>query len=300
MTSEATAAPVVGLERLQDSRLRQARSFLRALPKLPAAIFLVMLLAAITAPMIAPYDPNAIDLGNAYTPPFQKLSHPLGTDNIGRDMLSRLLYGAQIPFLVAAIGTVVAGVMGTAAGLASGYFGGVIDRLIMRIADALFSIPFLLIAVTLSGVIGVGLQNVLIVIAIRGWTGFARVIRSEVLRVRELDYVLAARVIGCGNQRIVWRHVLPNVAHGVIILATLDVGTLIVAESSLSFLGIGVQPPRSSWGAMLSGGRAVILDHWWLAVLPGVAIMLTVLSTSLLGDWLRDRLDPRLRHLRGV
>ncbi len=287
-----------GFEDFRRGRAHEVRAFVFALPKAPTALLVLLVLAALGAPLLAPHKPDAIDLSNAFIPPFRDWSHPLGTDNIGRDVLSRLLYGAQIPLMVAGLGALVSAIIGTTAGLVSGYFGGIVDRLIMRLADAIFSVPFVLIAVTLSGVVSPGLENVMLVLVISGWASFARIIRSEALRVRELDYVLGARVVGCGNPRIVSRHILPNVFHLVIILVTINIGTLIIAESSLSFLGIGVQPPRSSWGAMLSGGRTVILDHPWLAVLPGLAIMLTVLSTNLLGDWLRDRLDPRLRNAR--
>lgn len=279
----------------------QLRGWAVQAPLFPLAILAIVMFAAVFAPLIAQHDPVALNIDARLTPPFwQDGGTPLyllGTDAIGRDVLSRLIYGARISLIVASITIFVSGTIGVTLGVASGYFGGALDRIIMRIVDIQLSVPSLLFAVALAGILNPGIENVLIILIIFNWAGFARLTRGEAMALRERDFVALAKVAGCSSWRIIFRHLMPNLMNTVIVLATLDVGRIIIFEASLSFLGLGVQNPTPAWGSMLADGRAYIIDAWWLAVFPGVALLLTCLSANLIGDWLRDALDPKLRNL---
>jgi peptide/nickel transport system permease protein len=273
-------------------------------PGLPLAslvIFALVLIAAIGGENIAPFDPNGLDLGSAFHPPFWQdggsIDHPLGTDNLGRDIFSRIIAGARISLTVAAYAIVISGGIGALVGMISGYFGGIVDTVIMRLVDIQMSIPSLALALVIATVLSPSLTTVIVVISITYWTWYARIIRGEILSLKERDYVALAKVAGCSTPTIFVRHLLPNILNTLLVLATLQVGQVIIFEASLSFLGLGIQSPDVSWGLMLADARSYIGNAWWAITLPGVAIMLTCLSANLIGDWLRDTLDPRRRQL---
>ena len=252
-----------------------------------------MLLVAVFANVLSPDDPLAGSLRDRLVPPLTTSEFPLGTDPLGRDMLSRLMYGARISLTVGFSAVSIGMIVGSLLGLIAGYVGGWPDTILMRVADAQLSLPSFILALTIMAALGSGLFNVILALSIGSWVRYARVVRSMVLPLRETEYVLAAETIGCAPKRVMLRHVLPNVITPVIILATLGLGTTIIAESSLSFLGLGVDPESPSWGSMLSEGRAYLDSAWWVAAFPGIAITITVLSVNLIGDALRDQLDPR-------
>jgi peptide/nickel transport system permease protein len=262
-----------------------------------AAILLAVVLAGLLAPLLAPSGYDDQDLERGIQPPVWaggRLQNPLGTDQLGRDMLSRLMYGARTSILLAGIGVGLAAVLGVFLGLISGYFSARLDAVIMRVADVQLSFPYLLLAIAFMALLGTQISNLVIVLVLRSWVVYARLVRVSVLSMKERDFVTAARALGVGNWRIVLRHVAPNVAAATIVVSTLQLAELIIVESSLSFLGLGVQPPIPSWGSMVSQGRDYISTAWWLVTLPGLAVVLTVLGTNLFGDGLRDVLDPRL------
>lgn len=256
------------------------------------------LLTATVGGVLMPFDPTAVDPTNALKPPLpfegSELAHPLGTDNLGRDMLSRLIEGSKISLLVGVLAVVLSGAIGLAVGVLSGYLGGWVDSTIMRIVDALLSIPSILLIMVVMGVLDPGVPTLIVVLGFTSWVIFARQIRSEVLEIRERQFVKAAVTFGTPTFTVLRRHIVPNVLPTFIVLSTLTVATVIVTESSLSFLGLGIQPPTVSWGIMLTSGRDYLTSAWWLSTFPGVAITLTVLGILYLGDWLRDALDPRL------
>ena len=277
------------------------------------ALFLIMALAA---PILTPHDPLKMDLKKRLAPPTMSLSgpgdFPLGADQIGRDILSRIITGSRVTLLVAATAVLLGAAIGVSLGLVAGYFGGWNERIIMRIADIQLSIPLLLFALIVIAVLGPSLVNLVIVLALTGWTRFARITRGEVLSLREQEFVLSARGAGAGRARILFRHILPNVLTAAIVVATLELARVVILESALSFLGLGVQPPHASWGPMgiicskrntswgrmLADGRGYIASGWWLSTFPGVAIVLVVLGVNLLGDWMRDYFDPKLSGSR--
>ena len=272
---------------------------LRTLPIGSIIILIAVLFGALFAPLLAPVEPGKIDLLNSLTPPVWaeggSSQYLLGTDDLGRDILSRMLYGARISLLVSIAAIALSGSFGTLLGLLAGYFGGWQDAVIMRVTDTFLSIPFMLMALAIVGVLGPSLTNIIVVLAITNWAKFARMVRGETLSVREQDYVWLAEVAGCSHTRTLLRHILPNVANSLIILATLDLGRVIILESAMSFLGLGVQPPNISWGLMVAEGRKYLVAAWWYVTFPGVAIALTVLGGNLLGDYLRDIFDPGYR-----
>ncbi|MFN4089563.1 MAG: ABC transporter permease [Alphaproteobacteria bacterium] len=276
------------------SRLRHT---FKGLPIAAAIMVASFLVAALAAPWIAPHNPSDASFLHTLTPPFWQeegtLVFPLGTDNLGRDILSRLIYGAQLSLLISFFAIVIAGGVGVVLGLTSGYVGGAVDALIMRIVDAFLAMPFILMALGFVAALGTSITNIIIVMAITNWARYARLVRGEVLSVKHRDFVALARVAGQPRWRIAVKHVLPNITNSIIILATLDLGRVIILESSLSFLGLGVQPPAISWGLMLADGRTYMSVAWWITVMPGLAILFTVLGLNITGDWLRDRLDPR-------
>jgi ABC-type dipeptide/oligopeptide/nickel transport system permease subunit len=264
-----------------------------------AAILITALLAGLLAPVLAPYGYDDQDLDRGVQPPLWvggSWKNPLGSDQLGRDMLSRLMYGARTSLLLAGAGVTLAAMLGILVGLISGYFSARVDAVIMRVADVQLSFPYLLLAIAFMALLGTRLSNLVIVLVLRSWVVYARLVRVSVLSIKEREFVTAARALGLGNWRILLRHVAPNVAAAAIVVSTLQLAELIIVESSLSFLGLGVQPPIPSWGTMVSQGRDYIATAWWLVTLPGLAIVLTVLGTNLFGDGLRDVLDPRLRR----
>ena len=266
-----------------------------------AAALLAVLLCALLAPRLAPRDPDEQDLTARLLPPsWQAGGMPgylLGTDALGRDMLSRIVYGARISMIVGFAAVTVQAGVGCMLGLASGYYGGRLDALFMRIADIQLAVPFLVLAIAVMAVLGAGLRNVILVLGISGWVIYGRVIRSEVLAIRVNEYVEATRALGSSSARIMFRHILPNVSSSLLVISTLEIARLIIAEASLSYLGLGVQPPTATWGGMVADGRNWIMTSWWVSTLPGAAIFLTVLSVNVVGDFLRDLLDPRLRDV---
>ncbi len=291
------AAPADGAAR--PAARRAAR---RPSAAIAAGVVLVAVcLAAVTAPWIAPHDPREQVLERRLLPPAWSpggnWTLPLGSDHLGRDILSRLIYGSRISLVVGISAVAISGLLGVAVGLVAGYYGGRLDSLLMRLVDIQLAFPFILLAITVVAVLGAGLRNVILVLGIAGWMVYARVVRGQVLALKEKEFVAAARALGAPNHVIIPRHLLPNVLTPVIIVATFAVATNIITEASLSFLGLGVEPRIPTWGSMLADGRAYIGRAWWLTTFPGLAILLTVLSINLLGDWLRDRLDPRLRNL---
>ena len=272
----------------------------RRWPVTSIIILVPFTIAAVAAPLVAPYDINEGSLGDRLLPPLffgGTTDHILGTDPLGRDMLSRIIFGARITALVAGVALIVGGAFGTAMGLISGYMGGWIDELIMRLVDIKFSLPFILIALALTLIYGSSLELLLGLLAFLNWGGFARQVRGEVLLLREMDYVKLAKVAGASTPRILIRHIFPGVLNTVAVVATISVGGLILAEAGLSFLGAGIPPPTPAWGSMTASGRLYIATSWWASVMPGLAIALVVIALTLLGDWLRDRLDPRLRQV---
>jgi len=273
---------------------------LRRWPVTSIIILVPFTIAAVAAPLVAPYDINEGSLGDRLLPPLffgGTTDHILGTDPLGRDMLSRIIFGARITALVAGVALIAGGAFGTAMGLISGYMGGWIDELIMRIVDIKFSLPFILIALALTLIYGSSLELLLGLLAFLNWGGFARQVRGEVLLLREMDYVKLAKVAGASTPRILIKHIFPGVLNTVAVVATISVGGLILAEAGLSFLGAGIPPPTPAWGSMTASGRLYIATSWWASVMPGMAIALVVIALTLLGDWLRDRLDPRLRQV---
>lgn len=261
-----------------------------------AVIALAFVLIAVSAPVISPFDPIAMDLRSTLSPPMGggDAVHVFGTDQLGRDIFSRILAGSRITLFVALSAVVVGGLLGVTMGLISGYYGGWTERIVMRGADIQLSIPLMLFALLVIAALGTSMVNLILVLALTGWTRFARVVRSEVLSVREREFVLASRAGGAGNVRLILRHILPNVSTSIIVIATLEFARVVMLESALSFLGMGVPPPAASWGRMLAEGRGYIDNAWWLPTFPGLAVALVVLGVNMLGDSLRDFFDPRL------
>lgn len=264
-------------------------------------IVLIVTICAIFAPYIAPYSPNEMHPIDMLKPPAfaegGSAQYLLGTDNLGYDILSRLIYGARVSLLIGVLSVVVAGVIGTLFGLLAGYYGGVLDAIIMRITDAFHAIPRTLLALVAVSLMSGGLVTLIIVIGVTGWITYARLIRSEVLSLRQREFVKAAVTIGTPDWQIILRHILPNVFSSFVVVSTLAVASSIIAETSLSFLGLGINPPDISWGFMLSTGRNYLATHWWVATWPGLALTITVLGIMFLGNWLRDYLDPRSQGL---
>ena len=263
------------------------------------AVLLLMGGAALAAPQIAPWDPGRQMLVKRLRPPMWQerglREHPLGTDHLGRDILSRILYGGRISLGVGLSAVTLSGLIGVTLGLLAGFHGGRIDAFIMRVVDVFLAIPYILLAMGVVFALGPSLLNVILVMAVTRWVQFARIVRADVLSIREREFVSGARARGNRSMRLLLRHVLPNALTPIIVVATLELAFMIIYESALSFLGLGVQPPTPTWGWMLSDGRNYVTTAWWLATFPGLAIMLTVLAVNLLGDWLRDTLDPRLK-----
>ena len=264
-------------------------------------LLFLLVIPAIFAPWVAPHDPFMGSLSNRLTPPVWQdggtTEHLLGTDKLGRDMLSRIVYGARVSLTVSMIAIFVGGIIGTVLGLVSGYFGRMTDSVIMRLVEISLSIPTILLALVLVAAVGPSFGTVITVLIVLLWARYARLVRGETLAIKELDFIARARVAGASPVRIMFRYIFPNVVNSLIVLATLQVGYVILLESSLSVLGAGLPRAEPAWGVMVSDGRELIVTAWWVSMFPGIAIMLTVLSLNLLGDWLRDHLDPKLRNL---
>lgn len=267
----------------------------RGAPKLSLFFLTLTIVCAIAAPLL-PFDPVRGDLTNSLQPPTWG-AHPLGTDHQGRDMVVRLIHGANISITVGFLAVFVSGATGTIVAVVAGVFKGWIDGLLIQITDAFLALPFLMVAVAVVSLLGPSKTNVILVLGLLRWMSYARVLRSEVLSITETDYVRLAKVAGSSNWRIIRRHVLPNLTNTLLIISTLELGTVIIFESALSFLGLGVPRPLPSWGTMLADSQSYIYNQWWLPVMPGVAISLLVMSTNLTGDWLRERADPTRRQL---
>jgi peptide/nickel transport system permease protein len=255
---------------------------------------LAAVLAAALAPWLAAHDPLAADF-TAFLKPPGTPGHPLGTDQLGRDLLARVLHGARLALFIGACTVVVTALVGGLLGLLAGFVERWPSAVLMRVADVQLSFPFILLALTINAIVGLGLRNIIISLSAAGWVIYARVVRGEVLSVKQRDFVQAAAALGVGRGRLLFRHILPNVAPSIIVVASLQFSQFIVAEAAISFLGFGVQPPTPAWGSMLSESRDFLYIAWWLAAFPGAALALTALGVNLLGDWLRDTLDPRLR-----
>jgi peptide/nickel transport system permease protein len=282
---------------------KQAIMAMREAPLLALFILLGLVVVALFAEVIAPHEPTLPVKGaKIFTPPFWmqggSLQTPLGTDFQGRDVLSRLIFGARVSLIVGLMGTLVAGGIGTTLGILAGYLAGWADQIIMRITDAWLALPALVFAIFLATMVGPSMWNIVLILGLVYWTRYARVIRGEVLSLREREFIKLAELAGASKWRVILRHILPNAMNTTMVLASLTVGVVIIAEASLSFLGVGVPPPQPAWGLMLSEARSTLMaGKWWLTVFPGFCIMLIVLATQLLGDWLRVRLDPQLRNL---
>ena len=274
---------------------------LRSGPVIPVIIIGFFVMVAILAPLVTPYSPTKTSLPEKNIPPFWQeggtLSHPLGTDPLGRDLWARLAYGARISLVVALSTLALGGILGTALGLVSGYYRGLVDAVIMRASDITIAFPIILFAILLVVIVGPGLINLIVAVGMVIWARYARVVRGEVMSIMTQDYIARAKVSGASDFRIITRHLLPNVFNSLLVLLTLQVGFLIILESSLSFLGAGVPPPTPAWGSMVASGRDYIVTAWWVSAIPGIAIMLLVIAFNMLGDWLRDRLDPKLRQV---
>ena len=261
-------------------------------------VLLLVVLGAALANVLAPADPLAQSIADRLVPPSftaGAASHPLGTDQLGRDILSRILYGARVSLMVGLLGAGLSAVVGTALGMVGAYYGGWLDRVIVRVANIQLAFPFILLVITIVAVLGPGLQNIILALGISGWVTFARMARTQVLQIRAREFVTAARATGAGNGRILIRHILPSTLSPLIVLASFAVAQMIILESALSFLGLGTPPTTPTWGGMLADSRDYLALAWWLAAFPGLALTLTVLAVNLLGDWLRDVLDPRAR-----
>jgi len=271
-------------------------------PVIPILILAVIAFLAVFANQLAPHDPEVGILSARFHPPFWQAGgsteYLLGTDQLGRDVLSRLIFGARISMVVGFTAVIFAGFVGTVLGIVSGYLGGWVDQLVMRLTDTWLALPALTFAIFLAAIVGPSMWNIVIILGAVYWTRYARVIRGEVLSLKEREFVRLAIVAGCSKWTIMRRHILPNVVNTAIVLGTLMLGVVIVAEASLSFLGVGVPPPEPAWGLMLADGKeGLMVGYWWLTVFPGGCIMLMVLAANLLGDWLRVKLDPQLRQL---
>ncbi len=307
MNTRATVSP--GFRQAVESlvpRIRLTLETAREVVRRPSALaggilLLLILMASVSFPFLYHTDPLAQDLLARFTPPVWQSggvwSHPLGTDNLGRDVLSRLLYGSRVSLLVGFTAVFVAEMVGIVLGLISGYYGGKTDSFIMRIADIFMAYPFMLLTISVIAVLGPSILNLILVLGISDWVTYARTIRGSVLSLKRKEFIEASRAIGTHNIIIIMRHILPNVISPLLVLGTLRVANIIIWESGLSYLGMGAPPPMPTWGRMLAEGRVYIGDAWWLVTLPGLAIMFTILSINLLGDGLRDALDPRLINL---
>jgi len=265
-----------------------------------AGVLLLIIATAVFAPLIAPHDPLAVDIRHRLSPPawmeHGTAEHLLGTDQVGRDLLARMIYGGRVSLAVAVASVIISATIGVLLGLGAGYFGGNTDWTIMTVINVMLTFPFVLLALAVIAVLGPSLMNMIFVLGVAGWPIYARVVRAETLAIREREFVLAGRALGMSHGRLVFRQILPNLVSTIVVIATLQVAQVIILESFLSFLGLGVQPPTPAWGNMLGEGRLYMLNSWWIATFPGLAIFLTTLVINLMGNALRDWLDPHLKE----
>ena len=288
-----------------NSPLRLFLKFFRPgrYPVIPLVIIGIFVILALFGETIAPYPPNQIDLPARFSPPFWQeggsMRHIMGTDAMGRDILSRIIVGARVSFIVAVLALTLGGAVGTILGIVSGYYGGKIDSILMRTADATLAFPIILLAMLMAIILGPSLKNVVISLGIVLWARYARVIRGEVLSFKEYDFVALARVAGASGVRIMWKHLFPNIRSTLLVLLTLQVGWVIIVEASLSFIGAGIPGPDPVWGSMIAKGRDYVTIAWWIPFFPGVAVAVVCLSFNMFGDWLREALDPRMRQVGG-
>ncbi|MXZ02248.1 MAG: ABC transporter permease [Chloroflexi bacterium] len=303
---ESVTRPMVVRERRNP--LRATWHILRRYPVLPAIIVVLLVIAAAFAPWLARHDPLVGNLREQDRPPFwedaspisgkePKWEYPLGTDPLGRDLLSRIIWGARYSMLIASVVLISGAIGGTILGLIAGYFGGIYDEILMRMVDLTLGVPFILVALATVVVFGSSMLLIIALLILFSWSGFARQVRAETLRLKAADYVALAIVAGASSNRIVTKHVLPGVTNTVLVIASLAIGQLILTEATLSFLGVGIPKPRPAWGSMVAEGRDYINTSYWMALFPGLAIFAVVFAMNFLGDWIRDRLDPRLRQL---
>jgi peptide/nickel transport system permease protein len=293
----------VGTAIAQTARTWRQRRLTRRLPWMPLLVVFILAVCAVFADLISPHHPRGMDettrerAQKTLTPPFQSWDNPLGTDRTGRDILSRLIYGARTSAIISmiALGSGVA--VGTVLGLVAGYRGGWVDALVMRLVDTVLAFPLILVAMLIVVVLGTGIQNIILAIAVTVWARFARQVRGEVLSLKERDFVILGRIAGLPDYLILSRHIFPNVVNTLLIVISLQVGTVILTEASLSFLGLGLPPGDPAWGIMVAEGRDFVIDAWWLSLFPGIAITMVVLAFNFFGDWLRDTLDPKLRRV---
>ena len=271
------------------------RLFRSPVATVAAAILIVAVLSALLAPVLAPYNPTAMDLANTLKPP-GVAGHLLGTDALGRDILSRVLYGAQVSLAVGIASVVGAAVLGVAIGLVAGFYGGFWDDLLMRLGDVQLAFPFILLALTVIAVLGASLRNLVLILILQNWVTFARLVRGEVLAIKELGYITAAKAVGESDMRILVRHMLPQVGGAIATVGSFTMAQAMISEATLSFLVAGVPPPAPSWGGMLQENLIYINSAWWTLISPGAALTLVILSLNLFGDWVRDVLDPTLRR----
>ncbi len=293
----STTSPARGV---WDALVRFRRK-MRRYPWLPALIVVgLLIIPAVFADFLTPHDPLRGVLGDRLRPPFWldggSFEYPLGTDKQGRDVMTRLMFGARISLLVGTVTVLFGAILGSALGMLAGYLGGVVDKIVSWLIDTFLSLPIVLLALVVVAAIGPSFITIIAIISATIWATFARVVRGETLSIREKDYVARAKVAGVGTSRIIVRYILPNIANTLIVMATLQVGVVILGEASLSFIGAGIPRPNPSWGVMVSDGRDNVLTQWWLTFFPGLAILLVVMSLNLMGDWLRDFLDPKLRQ----
>lgn len=314
VVSESVASSIIdhhgvihaGLYRHGGVKERASRAWraARKVPMLPTAVIGLFVIFAIFAPLLAPYDPTRIALPQKLTPPLfvvgGNTAYLLGTDALGRDVLSRLIWGARVSLTVSAAVVVLSSLAGMLIGLAAGYIGGRADSLLMRFADGSLAFPGILIALLFAISLGPGVSTVILALSVLGWASYARIVRGEVLRLRNLEFIVGARVIGCSPARIMATHLFPNVLDAWVVLITLQIGLVVLSEATLGFLGAGVPPPTPSWGSLVADGRNFVDTAWWISFFPGLAIGMLVLCVNYLGDWLRDTLDPRLRRTRQV
>ena len=267
------------------------------LPWIPVFIMLILLVCAGFAPLVAPHDPTEINILDGKLAPGENLNYPLGTDILGRDMLSRLIYGARTTVFISLVALGTGALAGTVIGLVAGFREGWFDAITMRAADAALGFPTILVAMVIVVIMGAGIESIILAVLLTVWARFARMIRGDVLSIKGIDYITAAKIAGVSMPMIIWRHVFPNTVNTLMIITSLQVGQVILLEASLSFLGLGLPVGEPAWGIMVSEGKAVILDVWWLSLFPGVAITVVVLAFNYFGDWMRDALDPKLRRL---
>ena len=286
LTAPGLGSPVQMLRRARQLRL----------PWLPIGIISVLLICAIFAPLLAPHDPMEINLLDSRIAPFDSSTYPLGTDIMGRDMLSRLIYGAQTATKISLLALAVGVVLGTVLGLVAGYKGGLLDAVIMRFTDAALGFPTILAALIVVVILGTGIEAIILAMVVTVWAHFARMIRGDVIAVRDQDFVTLAKITGVSTPIILLRHIFPNTVNTLMVVTSIMVGQVILLEASLSFLGMGLEPGASAWGVMVSDGKKVITNMWWISLFPGLAITIVVLALNFFGDWLRDTLDPKLRR----